>query len=351
MAMSRNNPNIVNEPPAGFKASLRSRVIVAIILIAIMAPALVLGSWVFLAIVGAFLCLAVVEVVKAPGKKYGWWVWVLTYIIVISLTYWFLLKSNLIGLGSDKDNYHFSLENYFGTFNVSVIGIAASLLIYFLIAIFDKNFDFSDVSYFFTFTILLSIGFQSFYFLRYFPFFEIHSGTEWNITLNGKSGQSLLNEPLFQFLLSGALIVYMILGVYLNDAFAYFGGIFFGKKKMNERISPKKTWAGFWFGVIGSFAVTSAFALILAATGYPMLPFFDLEHWYWILLCSLILPLLANVGDLSLSLIKRHFQIKDYSNILRGHGGILDRVDSLLFGAAGLSIFIILISHQWNFLA
>ena len=153
------NNGLVNTPPAGFKASLRSRIIVAAILVAIFIPAFVLGGWVCFFVFMAFLSLALIEVLLAPHKRYGWWIWVFTFVVTFCYVYWFILKGNLIGYRKDPENYSFSLENYFSTLDISVVGIAAALIGYFIIAIFDKNFDFSDVSYLFTMTILLGLGF------------------------------------------------------------------------------------------------------------------------------------------------------------------------------------------------
>jgi phosphatidate cytidylyltransferase len=86
----------------------------------------------------------------------------------------------------------------------------------------------------------------------------------------------------------------------------------------------------------------------MAATGYPLLPTLTLDKWYWILLLSMAIPLLGDLGDLSLSLIKRHWKIKDFGSILPGHGGILDRVDSDMFVCVGLAIIVIFITNGWN---
>ena len=120
---------------------------------------------------------------------------------------------------------------------------------------------------------------------------------------------------------------------------------------MVERISPKKTWEGFVWGVLFSALLSLGFGLGVAFAGLPMLPFLDVSHWYWIVGLSLFIPLFANLGDLSFSLIKRNFNIKDYGNILRGHGGVLDRADSSIFAMIGVSVTVIFIAHGFNFLA
>ena len=348
------NNGLVNTPPAGFKASLRSRIIVAAILVAIFIPAFALGGWVCFFVFMAFLSLALIEVLLAPHKRYGWWIWVFTFVVTFCYVYWFILKGNLIGYRKDPENYSFSLENYFSTLDISVVGIAAALIGYFIIAIFDKNFDFSDVSYLFTMTILLGLGFQTFYFVRYFPFFVYGFSSAYHdysgLIISGVSGPSVIQQVGFKYWGSITMEVYVFIGVIANDVFAYFGGVYFGKHKMNPRISPKKTWEGFWFGAVISFLLSSTWGLALAFTGWPMLPFLDRSNFYWILLISFILPLLSDLGDLSFSLIKRHYGIKDYGNILRGHGGVLDRFDSTIFAMIGVSIILIFLLHEFDFL-
>ena len=82
-------------------------------------------------------------------------------------------------------------------------------------------------------TLLVGLGIQGFYFIRYYPF---------NAFLQTSSSLDFPNDPLFSFWQSAELEIYVLIGVLSNDIFAYFGGIFFGKHKMVERISPKKTW-------------------------------------------------------------------------------------------------------------
>ena len=337
----------MNKPGEGYRASLRSRVIVAIILILILVPMIFLGSWYFFVVMGLFLAIGVYEIMKAPGKKYGWWVWAITYISTFLYVYWFVLKTNLGAWLADPDGYVFSLEEHYGGLTISIIGIATTLASYFLIALLDKGFDFGDVAYFFLMTFMVGIGFQSLFFLRYYPFYLAGEmpGYQW---YEGLGGSLLVGNANFRYLLSSSLFFLMASGTIINDTCAYFGGIYFGKHKLT-RISPKKTWEGFVFGVLGSFLANCVLLFTMAGTGYPILPTLDLAHWYWILLVAIAIPLIAVLGDLSLSLIKRYFSIKDFGTVLRGHGGVLDRADSIMFVSIGLSILMIFIGHGWNF--
>ncbi|MBU5677451.1 phosphatidate cytidylyltransferase [Alkaliphilus sp. MSJ-5] len=107
-----------------------------------------------------------------------------------------------------------------------------------------------------------------------------------------------------------------------TDTFAYFSGYFFGKRKLCPSISPKKTVAGAIGGVLGSISISVLF-------GY----FFLQDYIIVVAFIGAIGSIVAQVGDLSASLIKRHTGIKDFGNLIPGHGGVLDRFDSILFTA------------------
>lgn len=119
-----------------------------------------------------------------------------------------------------------------------------------------------------------------------------------------------------------ALCLYIFLVACLTDTYAYIGGSLIGRHKLTE-ISPKKTIEG---SVLGSFMGT-----ILASIYY--LTVIDANNIFKVLLMTFILTVLSEFGDLVFSSIKRHFKIKDYSNIIPGHGGMLDRFDSIIYVA------------------
>lgn len=124
--------------------------------------------------------------------------------------------------------------------------------------------------------------------------------------------------------------LYALLIVWAADTFAYFAGRRFGQRKLAPSISPGKTWAGFCGGLFG--------VLILALVMAPVLrvPLTDLPTLIGI---SLVTGLASVIGDLFESLIKRQAGVKDSGSLLPGHGGLLDRIDSLL---AALPIFALL---------
>lgn len=126
----------------------------------------------------------------------------------------------------------------------------------------------------------------------------------------------------------GQLLIWLVLiGAFVTDTAALFGGKFFGRHKLCPKLSPKKTVEGSISGIIGSIVGTLVFCLV------GML-FFDKEPNYsWAVLVGFGASVISQLGDLSASCIKRQFGIKDYGKLFPGHGGVMDRFDSLLFVA------------------
>ncbi len=110
------------------------------------------------------------------------------------------------------------------------------------------------------------------------------------------------------------------------DSCAFFVGRTFGRRKMAPAISPKKTWEGAAGGFAGSIAAVCLFGLVLSRMGYGVC-------WSVLLVTGALGSAAAEFGDLCFSYIKRQFGLKDYSHLIPGHGGILDRLDSLIFAA------------------
>lgn len=116
------------------------------------------------------------------------------------------------------------------------------------------------------------------------------------------------------------LLAGMFILIWTNDTFAFLSGKFFGKTKLFERISPKKTWEGTIGGAIFTFLMAFSLSLL-----------FDSENlFFWLISATIIIPC-AILGDLLESLFKRSLDLKDSGNIMPGHGGILDRFDAALF--------------------
>jgi phosphatidate cytidylyltransferase len=103
------------------------------------------------------------------------------------------------------------------------------------------------------------------------------------------------------------------------DTFAYLVGSRWGRHKLWPRLSPKKSWEGFAGSILGSLLGAAVVAIL-----------FNLG-WTTCLLIALIIPIIDLFGDVSISMMKRNVGVKDSSNLFPGHGGFLDRIDSLLF--------------------
>lgn len=129
-------------------------------------------------------------------------------------------------------------------------------------------------------------------------------------------------------------LVFLSLGIaWFNDTFAYFSGRFFGKKKLCPEISPKKTVEGAIGGVLGDFVACLFMTWIFSAkAGFSV-------NWIHLLIFLPIGAVAGILGDLCASIIKRQFDVKDYGNIMPGHGGVMDRFDSWLFVAPLLYIW------------
>lgn len=121
-------------------------------------------------------------------------------------------------------------------------------------------------------------------------------------------------------------IIYLFLIVWGTDTTAYFAGRYFGGKKLAPSISPGKTWSGFYGGLFGGFIIGALFAISINQSPVMLASI------------GLVLSLIAQAGDLFESGIKRHFGVKDSSHLIPGHGGILDRLDGVIFAVVGAAL-------------
>ncbi len=124
-------------------------------------------------------------------------------------------------------------------------------------------------------------------------------------------------------------IFWLLLVVFLSDTAAYFTGMALGKRKLYPQISPGKTVEG----AIGAVLISVLVGTLGARLLLPNLT------WFEVVLLSLVVGLLAQVGDLVESWIKRAFSVKDSGRLLPGHGGLLDRIDSLIFPAVFITYY------------
>ena len=125
------------------------------------------------------------------------------------------------------------------------------------------------------------------------------------------------------------IIIYLLLMIWSNDSFAYLVGKNFGKRKLYESVSPKKTIEGFIGGVV--FTIITAFVISIYSD------IFSRVEW---MILGFIVAVLGTIGDLIESKFKREAGVKDSGSIMPGHGGMLDRLDSLLFVAPFVYLYI-----------
>ncbi len=130
------------------------------------------------------------------------------------------------------------------------------------------------------------------------------------------------------------IIVYLFMITILTDTFALFTGRLIGKHKLLESVSPKKTIEGFIGGVLVATFTSTVFYLTVINSSSSV---------FVVILFSLLLSIIGQFGDLFFSAIKRYYKVKDFSNIMPGHGGVLDRLDSIIFVIIAFSLFISLI--------
>tara|TARA_B000000441_G_C21722657_1_gene340233 strand:- start:186 stop:989 length:804 start_codon:yes stop_codon:yes gene_type:complete len=128
--------------------------------------------------------------------------------------------------------------------------------------------------------------------------------------------------------------IYFFTIIWINNSFAYLIGKNFGKNLLYKNISPKKTWEGFWGGIIFS-AITSVF-YYKVQSNFSILFFIS---------SAIIISILATIGDLIQSKFKRKVNIKDSGSLIPGHGGFFDRMDSVIFSAPFFYLLLIFLKN------
>ena len=182
-------------------------------------------------------------------------------------------------------------------------------------------------------------------FLYVFILFCEAIGSQKRITLEKLGGAVFLTLVIPYFLSSilrirmmgywQALIVLPFEIAFLSDAFALFAGMAFGKHKLAPQLSPKKTVEGAIGGFAGAVVCTVIFGVVLQL-GFSM----EVNYFY-LALYGALGSVVSQIGDLSFSYIKREYGIKDFGNIFPGHGGVLDRFDSVIFCAPLIELLIL----------
>ena len=266
---------------------MKTRIISAIIMCAIIIPILFIGGIPFKILCMVFAIASMYEIIKARSKKSE------IPIVIRILSY--ILISLFVYLGTTV---------YSANYEIIYKIIIAIFLLYFIPVIFvndDKNYSVTDALYILGCTLFLGISYNSFILISNIDSFHIF---------------------------------YIILITVITDTFAYFCGYFIGANKLCEKISPNKTWEG---AIGGSIVGT------IVATLFYMFIINNDANVYLVVGITLVLSAIGQIGDLFFSSIKRHYKIKDFSNLIPGHGGILDRFDSIIFVVLAFILFMSII--------
>ena len=314
----------MNDIQPEFQKKFSNRVVVALFLTLLAIPAIIIGNWliVLFALVGLLFATHEILTVRTE-QNYPLPIRIFVYLMMVGMIFYIFVENNLTNFGINFNQWSFATG--LNQLELPTILLTVLVATLFFSSITDVRFKVQDATYLITMAIILSLSFQAFLFLRFYPEF-------------------IFNESR-SLIANSFLLLYAAMGTFFTDIGAYLIGTFFGKHKMNIRVSKNKTWEGFAGGVGVSFLGSFTFGMVLAFMGTPLLPFLTLNQWYWILLMSMAMPLIATLGDFTFSIIKREFGIKNFSNILGEHGGILDRVDSFSMVVLVVALIISLISN------
>jgi phosphatidate cytidylyltransferase len=255
---------------------MKQRIITGLLIAFVVLTTFIAGGLLRLSVISAFILVGVYETYAIKEKEWPQWLYLIMIGLVLGLTFYV------------PDAYLLA----------SILGI---IMFFYLISILNVWFSPTDLGYLITMILLFTGTLKSI--LMVFDRYDV-----W-------------------------MMVFLLISTYFTDTGAYFSGYFFGKNKLNERISPKKTIegavGGWLFGSVGSFIFA-----------YFMVKGFDL---LMLITMSIVFPIIGQIGDLAFSDIKRHFKIKDFGSIFPAHGGVLDRIDSLVFNLMFFYILVTLI--------
>ncbi|MGA9228064.1 MAG: phosphatidate cytidylyltransferase [Mesobacillus sp.] len=251
---------------------MKQRIITAVAAAAVFLPIVIFGGWPFIAMVYLIASIALYEALKMRKLK----LFSVSGIISLLLLWIFMIPEQYQGI---FDSLSYAKSELF------LLGV----LLFLTYTVITKNrFTFEDVA--FSILSVLYVG------LGFFFFIETREA-------------------------SLTYVFYSLFMIWATDSGAYFIGRAFGKNKLWPEISPNKTTEGFFGGVLSALIVAVLFSV-----------FADMEVSAILLIAATaFLSVFGQIGDLVESAMKRHYNVKDSGNILPGHGGMLDRFDSLLF--------------------
>lgn len=270
---------------------MKTRVLTAIVAIAVLLPVLIFSHTVILPIAMA-LCaaIAIYEMSACIGLKKAWLLTAPVYLLALGIPF-------LIRYGNGME-----------LIRQAALAILCVVVLYFfaVLTFSHGKYKLADVAIWFMTAFYILLGFNAILVLRDFE-------------IGGK----------YVYLL-------IFIGAWVTDTFAYFCGMLFGrggKHKLIPDVSPKKTWEGSIGGVLFCMLAMVIFGLIVNHIS-------ELKADYLMLLIGgFLISIVSQIGDLCMSVIKRTYGIKDYGKLFPGHGGVLDRFDSILAVAVILAAF------------
>ncbi len=251
---------------------MKERIITAIIGLILFIPIVIYGDWPFVVLVYLLASLALIELLMM--KKIA----IASFPTIIGLgVLWLILMTENV----------YSLAETIPMNRMEILFLFVLILMAYTVIV-KNRFTFDGVSFVIASALYIGIGFSYFIETRFV-------GLEY--------------------------VIYVLLVIWLTDTGAYFTGKFFGKHKLWPVISPKKTIEGFVGGILSAMVAATIIQLIT--------PIHD--NLLVLLLVTIFASILAQLGDLVESALKRHLDVKDSGTLLPGHGGIFDRFDSLIF--------------------
>ena len=260
---------------------MKQRVLSAIVALIIVIPIIIIGSYAYYVAVGILSIIGYYEILKVRQreKKIDLSVRVVTLIsyLCIVLSSWNKTDFNI--------DYRLFLLNLF--------------VCYLPLIVFNtKDYDAEDALVLFAITTFLGIAFNYLIVVR-------------NLDI--------------------LYLLYVLLATFMSDTFAHFFGTKIGKHKLAPQISPNKTVEGMIGGIVFGTFISGMFFLTFINNS---------AHITLLFITSFVLSIIAEFGDLVFSSIKRKYGVKDYGNIMPGHGGVLDRLDSLFFALLAFSFLV-----------
>lgn len=289
---------------------MKTRVITALWALVIFIPVMIFhDTWAFPAFFALCAVLSVFEMTRAIGVHKNGWIVTPLYLFA-ALAPFTVRVYHLFSPSAQPDSF-------FARYNPGTLFLVAALLVMlwlFAVAVFSKGKEDVAIAGTTFFTVLYAIA-------GYTCMVWVHDFAKGY----GK----------YFFLM-------IFVGAWITDTFAYFSGRLFGKHKLIPEISPKKTVEGSIGGILFCVAAFVGYCLLYNNLWIPE-GGAQLNLVVFIVI-GLVTSVVSQIGDLSMSAVKRHYGIKDYSQILPGHGGVLDRFDSVLAVAILLTVAYIILN-------